>query len=87
MKKRLNESIDDTLDGNGQLFLALQDMAMPNFLEDLDKVQNAADAKRFLVVFTDEEWDLEKLKDPSGNTTTREAVIKMVHKVCWILQL
>jgi len=80
VKSRLTDSIDDTLDGNGQLFLAMQDMAMPNFLEDLDKVQNAADNKRYLVVFTDEEWDLDKLKDARGNTTTREAVVSMVHK-------
>ena len=32
-----------------------------------------------MVVITDEEWDIRKLKDPKGKVTTGNAVIKRVH--------
>ena len=81
----------ESLDGNGQLFLALQDISMPNFISKLDGAQNLKknqDRKRVLVIFTDEEWDINQLRDgfaenPNDNSsyTTREAVTKRVHEV------
>merc|ERR1712226_1806186 len=49
----------ESLDGNGQLFLALQDMNMDNFLAKLDKASKVGkDQKRHrvLIIFADEEW-------------------------------
>ena len=54
------------LDGNGQLFLALQDMNMANFLAKLEsvgpKLVKGQKRYRFLIVFADEEWDVKKLQ-------------------------
>jgi len=55
----------DTIDGNGQLFLVLQDVAMSNFTGDLDKaagITPGSPCKRYLVVVTDDEWDMNDLK-------------------------
>ena len=39
MNKEVNKLDDiDTIDGNGQLYLALQDIAMQNFTDELNKV-------------------------------------------------
>ena len=39
MNKEVNRLDDvDTIDGNGQLYLALQDIAMQNFTDELNKV-------------------------------------------------
>ena len=35
--------------------------------------------RKILVVITDEEWDIKKLKDPKGKTTTGDAVVQRVH--------
>lgn len=68
------------LDGNGQLFLALQDMNMENFLGKLTtatsgKVEMAKDQKRIriLIVFSDEEWDVKHLSNAFGDGTTNGA--------------
>jgi len=75
----------DTLDGNGQLFLALQDLSMPDFLSKLDSVQDLKknqDRKRVIVVFTDEEWDIKQLKNGfEDGITDRDTVIAHVHEV------
>lgn len=40
MNKEVNKLDDiDTIDGNGQLYLALQDVAMQNFTDELNKVK------------------------------------------------
>ena len=40
MNKEVNKLDDvDTIDGNGQLYLALQDIAMQNFTDELNKVK------------------------------------------------
>jgi len=66
------------LDGNGQLFLALQDMNMDNFLAKLDKACKVGkDQKRHrvLIIFSDEEWDVKKLDNAFGSgKATAESV-------------
>jgi len=55
----------DTIDGNGQLFLVMQDISMKNFTDRLDKaagITPGAACKRYLVVVTDDEWDMNDLK-------------------------
>jgi len=54
----------DPLDGNSQLFLALQDLALDSFKEELDAALPASASphrKRVLVIVTDEEWDVQEL--------------------------
>ena len=105
MNKEVNKLDDiDTIDGNGQLYLALQDISMQNFTDELNKVKSLLflkscgpqllahqtvivvswlpkllfqaaglsakeDSKRFLVVVTDDEWDMTDLKLCSEITT------------------
>lgn len=68
----------DTLDGNGQLYLCLQDLTLPNCLDKQGMFKSSN--KKVIVVITDEEWDIKKLQDPSGKKTTSDAVIERVHK-------
>ena len=84
---------DLQLDGNGQLFLCLQDLCMKDYLEELDKEVKHEDSKtRALVIITDEEWDIHNLQsafeDEAERTywgkdiiTNRDNVMKFVHKV------
>lgn len=54
----------DPLDGNSQLFLALQDLALDSFKDELNAALPANDTpyrKRILVIVTDEEWDGKEL--------------------------
>lgn len=60
----------DPLDGNSQLFLAMQDMSSPVFFQRLDKLWSNRPAddewtkrtkKRIMVIITDEEWDVSDL--------------------------
>jgi len=66
MNKEVNKLDDiDTIDGNGQLYLALQDISMANFTDALNQAAGlsaGAACKRFLVVITDDEWDMNDLK-------------------------
>merc|ERR1712176_361076 len=66
-----------SFDGNGQLFLCLQDVSLDNFIENLEsKLPFDGDRKRSLVVITDDEWDLNELKTPEGSEATEEQVTK-----------
>jgi len=61
----------DSLDGNSQLFLALQDMSSDKFKQRLNDVLPVSDdenvqRKRILIIITDEEWDVRKLKASDG---------------------
>ena len=45
MNKEVNKLDDiETIDGNGQLYLALQDISMKNFTDELNKVESALTA-------------------------------------------
>jgi len=57
----------ESLDGNSQLFLALQDMSSDKFKERLNEVlplstDENVQRRRILIIITDEEWDVRKLK-------------------------
>jgi len=54
-----------TIDGNGQLYLALQDISMKGFQEKLDKAAGVPVGKlstKYLIIVTDDEWDFNDLK-------------------------
>lgn len=55
----------DSLDGNGQLFLCLQ---------DLNLRQMSSGRHQVLIIFTDEEWDLNGLKDHMGRLADRSTI-------------
>ena len=61
----------DALDGNGQLFLCLQDLAMPWFTEQFQRALPGAKRETVIIVVSDEEWDVKKLQNAfgSGNAT------------------
>ena len=58
----------ESLDGNGQLFLCLQ---------DLNLRQMSSDRQRILIIFTDEEWDINGLKDQMGRLADRSTVLSL----------
>lgn len=74
----------ETLDGNGQLFLALQDMSMDSFLNKMDSVkrlEGKQDRERVLIFWTDEEWDINNLANGFGRGyTDKFEVAKRVHE-------
>ena len=77
------------LDGNGQLFLALQDLSMEGFLAKMGRESELEDKqarKRILIAFTDEEWDIKNLSNAFGSgTTDKDTVMEHVHEVIIIL--
>lgn len=71
------------LDGNGQLFLCLQDLCMDKFLENLSSIKAASGQarKRVLIIVSDPEWDCKKLRNGFGSGyTTGKEVCAQVHK-------
>jgi len=72
----------DALDGNGQLFLCLQDLAMDKFTSLLRKALPGSDRKTVMIVVSDEEWDCRNLENAFGSgKATPESVCKAVHSV------
>ena len=69
------------LDGNGQLFLCLQDISMENFQNQIAKASdNSEKRKPILIVVTDDEWDIKHLKcapEFGSGTATDEGVCKV----------
>ncbi|CAG5109923.1 Oidioi.mRNA.OKI2018_I69.chr2.g4392.t1.cds [Oikopleura dioica] len=66
-----------SFDGNGQLFLCLQDLSLENFITDLDKmlpISKDRERKQYLLVITDDEWDMNGLRTPEGTEATEEEV-------------
>lgn len=65
-EKNLKEKFDvlknvESIDGNGQLYLALQDLSLENFHKTLENVC-PGESEKALIVVTDEEWDFKDLK-------------------------
>lgn len=61
------KSYSEGLDGNGQLYLVLQDI----------NLKYAANGRRqILVIISDEEWDLNGLKTPSGDAANETAIAR-----------
>jgi len=80
--KRLKKQCQDfdALDGNGQLFLCLQDLAMDKFTSLLRKALPGSDRKTVMIVVSDEEWDCKHLENAFGSgKATPESVCKAVH--------
>jgi hypothetical protein len=78
--KDKNQKIE-SLDGNGQLFLCLQDCAMSSFKAKLAATSPNATRTRSLIIVTDEEWDLNHLQRASefgGGLATVDSVCKAV---------
>jgi hypothetical protein len=72
----------DALDGNGQLFLCLQDLAHDKFTSLLKKALPGADRQTVLIIVSDEEWDCKHLENAFGSgKATPESVCKAVHSV------
>jgi len=77
---RFNLSDVEGLDGNGQIFLVLQDLNMKKFMDNLTgnvKAVKGQKRHKFLIVFADEEWDCKHLKVASefgGGTATGKSV-------------
>jgi len=71
----------DALDGNGQLFLCLQDLAMPWFTGQFQKALPGAKRETVIIVVSDEEWDVKKLQNAFGSgNATADSVCAAVHK-------
>jgi len=71
------------LDGNGQLYLCVQDLCLPGFTQQLSRAARTVEKqerKRILICITDEEWDIKALKNNRGQKTSREEVCKLMHQ-------
>jgi hypothetical protein len=77
----------EALDGNGQLFLVLQDLTLPSFTEKLDSHQKKAkdqDRLRVIIIVSDEEWDVKKLANAyegSGVHSDGDAIAAKVNEL------
>ena len=70
----------DQLDGNGQLFLCLQDVSMKNFQDKITEANGSSSRKPTLIIVTDEDWDIEQLKyapEFGKGIATRDDVCKV----------
>merc|ERR1712048_267123 len=71
------------LDGNGQLYLCIQDLSMKQYTDDLSvhTLKKNQDRQRVMIVVTDEEWDIHKLQDGfGGGLTDPKKVCQNLHK-------
>lgn len=70
----------DGLDGNGQLFLCLQDISMASFQARLAEAHCSQYRRTCLIVVSDEEWDIKYLAQApefGAGTATAEGVCKV----------
>ena len=70
----------DGLDGNGQLFLCLQDISMASFQARLAEAHASQYRRTCLIVVSDEEWDIKYLAQApefGAGTATAEGVCKV----------
>jgi len=86
-RTRIDISDIEGLDGNGQLFLVLQDLNMDGFIRRLDRALSndklAKDQKRqrVLIIFSDEEWDVKNLDNAFGSgKATKDSVCAVNNK-------
>lgn len=71
----------DALDGNGQLFLCLQDLAMDSFTNRLSRALDGRKRNTVLIIVSDEEWDCKKLQNAFGSGITNpDLVCAAVHQ-------
>ena len=80
----------ESIDGNAQLWLALQDISIAPFTDKLKRANRTDDStgqkityiyQTELVIVTDDDWDLkaDRLLTTEGNSATVESVTKLVH--------
>lgn len=72
-----------SLDGNGQFYLCLQDLALGNLSVKAEKARSTMKGesrRKVVIAIMDEEWDCNKLQDVNGNSTNPEAVCDLAHK-------
>ena len=55
------------MDGNGQLFLCLQDLAMDGFVNKVRDALPGPDRETVIIVVSDEEWDVKNLENAFGS--------------------
>jgi len=74
---------DSGLDGNGQLFLCLQDLNIKgNFIEGKfeEAKETSLTRKRSMIIVSDEEWDILSLKSAFGGKTGDRSHIASVNR-------
>ena len=80
---------DSGLDGNGQLFLCLQDLNIKgNFIEGKfeEAKETSLTRKRSMIIVSDEEWDILSLKSAfGGKTGDRSHVLTAVEFLKWTI--
>lgn len=72
-----------SLDGNGQFYLCLQDMALGNLDHHMSRARSAESGqkrRKVVIAIMDEEWDCNKLTDKSGNRTNPESICDLAHR-------
>jgi len=72
----------EALDGNGQLFLCLQDVSMNQFKQRLARASGSSNRRTCLIVVSDEEWDVKDLKKApefGSGYATADSVAEAVH--------
>ena len=72
----------EALDGNGQLFLCLQDVCMSGFQRRIANANNSSNRQTCLIVVSDEEWDVKHLKTApefGSGTATADSVAKVLY--------
>merc|ERR1719402_524014 len=90
-KQELIKKVEEApqLDGNGQLYLVLQDLSLGSFLDKSEKAMGQAppgtpkedwQPERILIIVSDNEWDLNGLKDQTGKPAEKEKIISQVRE-------
>ena len=80
----------ESLDGNGQLWLCLQDMAQQEFLSQFGREDTELETpneiiktiyETEMVIVTDDDWDLKegKLLTAQGNPATTDSITTLLH--------
>ena len=70
----------EAIDGNGQLFLCLQDVCMSGFQRRISNASSSKDRRTCLIVVSDEEWDLKHLKTApefGSGTATADSIAQV----------
>ena len=70
----------EALDGNGQLYLCLQDVCMSGFQRRISNASSSKNRRTCLIVVSDEEWDVKHLQTApefGSGTATADSVAKV----------
>jgi len=80
-----DSSIKDivSLDGNGQFYLLLQDLALGNLDNHMARARSTESGqkrRKVVIAIMDEEWDCNRLNDQSGRNTNPERICDLAHR-------